>query len=281
MFANIMPRANRYILEGQAYHLTDRCHDRSFLLKFALDRNEYRKRMRAALKGSGVWLLSHSITSNHVHLLVTVRSLSHLSRFMQGLQGEFAQWYNTKRRRSGAFWEGRYHSTMIQSGAHLWNCMAYIDMNMVRAGVVKHPREWPWNGYDELVGMRTRHTMLSMPKVLEMVGGGSREEFARDYTARIDEALSRGKLHRERHWTEAIAVGNEEYVRGIAEQICGRMRLKVEVSDERSWMVHEPEGAYGRGPSRAGKDKPRLGAYDRFSGLKIERKAGLWVLNQL
>ena len=38
-----MPRANRYLLSGQLYHVTHRCHDRSFLLKFAKDRNEYRR----------------------------------------------------------------------------------------------------------------------------------------------------------------------------------------------------------------------------------------------
>ena len=30
----------------------------------------------------------------------------------------------------------RYHCTMIEDGPHLWNGMVYIDLNMVRAGVV-------------------------------------------------------------------------------------------------------------------------------------------------
>ena len=52
-----MPRANRYILAGCIYHLTHRCHDRSFLFRFAKDRTEYCRRLRLAVKEFGVSLL--------------------------------------------------------------------------------------------------------------------------------------------------------------------------------------------------------------------------------
>jgi len=193
---------------------------------------------------------------------------------MQKLQGGFAEWYNIRKRRSGAFWDGRYHSTMIESGSHLWNCMAYIDLNMVRAGVVKHPREWRWNSHDEMLGERTRHTLINMPKMLELVGIGSREEFARSYERAIDESLSRGQLHREPHWTEAIAVGSEDYIRGIAAQLSNRTRLEMAAAADGVWRVQESDAPFA---SPASQD-PQA-SYGDFSGLKIERKAGFWVLN--
>jgi len=256
-----MPRANRYILPGHVYHITQRCHDRSFLLQFAVDRNEYRKRLRKELKGSYVWLLAYCVTSNHIHMLVTARGLTYLSTFMHDLQGEFAEWYNFRKKRSNQFWGGRYHATMIESGTHLWNCMTYIDLNMVRAGVVKHPRAWKWGGYDELVGTRTRHTVLRMDKMLELVGAGSREEFVRDYAATLEELIGRGGLRREPHWTESIAVGSREYVAAIDDQIKGRMRTKPSETQDGAWSVREPEAPYGQ-----------------ISGTKIERKRGAWVL---
>ena len=137
-----MPRANRYILPGYAYHLTHRCHDLEWLLKFAVDLKEYRKRLRKELGDSRVSLLSYCLTSSHVHLLVCSSEPDDVSLFMQRLQGEFAEWYNHRKRRSGAFWNGRYHCTMVESGEHLWNCMRYINLNMVRAGVVAHPDKW-------------------------------------------------------------------------------------------------------------------------------------------
>jgi putative transposase len=58
MLLIVMPRANKYIEQGHVYHVTQRCHNRSFLLKFAVDRDENRERLRKTLKGSYVWMLA-------------------------------------------------------------------------------------------------------------------------------------------------------------------------------------------------------------------------------
>ncbi|MDA0323615.1 MAG: hypothetical protein O2923_13000 [Verrucomicrobia bacterium] len=47
---------------------------------------------------------------------------------------------------------------MDEDGQYLPNCLRYVDMNMVRAGVVEHPEQWQWCGYDELTGQRKRFT---------------------------------------------------------------------------------------------------------------------------
>ena len=76
------------------------------------------------------------------HAPVAQRS-AFVSIFMRHLEGEFASHYNRHKRRHGAFWSERYHSTLIEDGPHLWKCMRYIDLNMVRAGVVCHPIDRP------------------------------------------------------------------------------------------------------------------------------------------
>ena len=63
-----MPRANRYFVPGKCYHLTHRCHDRRFLLKFALDRDRYRQMVWQSLKCFAVEVLSDCLTSNHTHV---------------------------------------------------------------------------------------------------------------------------------------------------------------------------------------------------------------------
>ena len=82
-----MPRANRYIQPACLYHLTHRCHDRRFLFRFARDRSEYRKRLRASLKQSPVSLLAYCVTSNHTHLLVEAGAPAGISSMMQRLEG--------------------------------------------------------------------------------------------------------------------------------------------------------------------------------------------------
>ena len=79
---------------------------------------------------------------------------------------EFARDDNRRKSRSGSFWEGRYHATMVDSGEYLWQCLKYVELNMVRCGVVGHPRQWEWSGYAELMGGRKRNQLLDAANLL-------------------------------------------------------------------------------------------------------------------
>lgn len=252
-----MPRANRYILPGHTYHVTHRCHDRKFLLKFAIHRTEYRRRLRLALKEYELSLLAYCLTSNHTHLLIHSGTTEALSSMMQRLEGEFAEYYNRRKQRSGAFWNGRYHATMIDSDDHLWNCMKYIDLNMVRAGVVSHPDEWAWCGYDELVGTRKRYRLLDMDRVLLGAGGWLAKDFTRNYRAVVAQDIERGRLMREPIWTESIAVGSEAYVSRVAADIHTRQKLEQYKGSGGRWALRESAEPYHVSTS-AGQARPLI-----------------------
>lgn len=240
-----MPRANRYIQPGCLYHLTHRCHDRKYLFRFATVRDEYRERLRTASKKFRVSLLAYCITSNHTHLLVESPQPETLSRMMQKLEGEFAEWYNLRKRRSGAFWTDRYHCTMVDGGDYAWNCMKYIDLNMVRAGVVAAPKAWKWCGYDELTGRRQRYRLLDWEAVLKWQPRGTREDFALEYETAIATVIQRRELQRNPIWTESIAVGSEAFVTKVVEGLENRRVLEqTEVADG-VWAVRERETPYG------------------------------------
>ena len=64
--------------------------------------------------------------------------------------GRTGQEYNQRKNRNGAFWEDRYHATAVSSDRHLIQCLVYIDLNTVLAGVVTHPSEWNFGGYNEI-----------------------------------------------------------------------------------------------------------------------------------
>jgi putative transposase len=65
-----MPRANRHYLSGQLWHITHRCHEKSFRLKFARDRRAYRRWLFEAKNRFGLCVFNFVVTSNHIHLLV-------------------------------------------------------------------------------------------------------------------------------------------------------------------------------------------------------------------
>lgn len=70
-----MLRANRYIVAGQIYHLTHRCHNQAFLFRFGIDRESYRRWLREGLERHAVSLLNYCVTSNHVRLLMHSESV--------------------------------------------------------------------------------------------------------------------------------------------------------------------------------------------------------------
>ena len=73
--------------------------------------------------------------------------LGTIAESMQLIAGRTGQEFNKRKRRGGAFWEVRYHATAVDSDEYLRRCMAYIDLKMVRAGVVDHPSKWLDSGY--------------------------------------------------------------------------------------------------------------------------------------
>ena len=137
-----MPRASRYFMPGYVWHVTHRCHKKEFLLKFAKDRQCWRRWLFEARKRYGLCVLNYIVTSNHVHLLVRDRGGGEIARSMQLVAGRTAQEYNLRKTRTGAYWEDRYHATVVDTEEYLARCMTYIDLNMVSAGGVKHPAEW-------------------------------------------------------------------------------------------------------------------------------------------
>jgi putative transposase len=239
-----MPRANRYIQPGYVYHLTHRCNNREFLLRCRSERIEYCSRLRNAVHKHRITLFDYCITCNHVHLLGMCDHLRDLSRFMQQLEGEFAEYYNLRKHRSGSFWGERFHCTMIDGGDHLWNCLRYIDLNMVRAGVVSHPSEWAWCGYQELVGERECFCVLNIERLIDILGLSDRESLAEIHRQRISQAIREGRLIREGIWTESIAVGSKVFLAEIASRNRKRKNLHMAMTEDGSWYVKENHIGY-------------------------------------
>jgi len=78
-----MARANPLRGDGGIFHLTHRCHNRAFLLKFARDRDAYRAKVREQVRQFDLAVLECCVRSNHVHLLVDARERLEVSGFMR------------------------------------------------------------------------------------------------------------------------------------------------------------------------------------------------------
>lgn len=75
-----------------------------------------------------------------------------LGEFMKGLLQRYTQWHNRRHSRSGHLWEDRFKSVIVEDGVAARAVAAYIDLNPVRAGMVKEPADYRWSSYGEAIG---------------------------------------------------------------------------------------------------------------------------------
>jgi len=241
-----MPRANRYFLPGYVWHITHRCHKREFLLKFARDKRRWLQWVFEAKKRFGVSILNYSVTSNHVHLIMRdPEGIDAIPQTMQLVAGRTGQEYNQRKNRKGAFWEDRYHATAVGEDVHLSRCMVYVDLNMVRAGAVTHPSQWPFCGYNEIQNPRQRYSLIDYDYLIGLFGIRSRDEFRKTYQGWVAEAMDKeADRGREDRWTESIAVGDEGFVRDVKERLGLKAMWREIAGANGSYELREPRAAY-------------------------------------
>ena len=214
-----MARAHRHFVAGQVWHLTQRCHKKQWLLKFNKDKRRWLYWLFEARRRYGVCVLNYVVTSNHIHLLVQDQGNDEIARSMQLLSGRTAQEYNPRKSRVGAYRQDRYHAAAVQTDDHLSRCLTYIDLNMVRAGVVTTPSEWPYGGYAELLTPPQRYGCLNMVALQRLLGVRNYQELLEVRVRSVEQALADSDLEREEIWTVSDAVGSAAYVQSIQAQL--------------------------------------------------------------
>ena len=85
--------------------------------------------------------------TNHVHLIVTPPRVGAVGEMLQHIGRRYVRVLNTVHGRTGALWEGRFKSSLIDTDNYLLTCYRYIDLNPVEAGMAPHPAAYPWSSY--------------------------------------------------------------------------------------------------------------------------------------
>ncbi len=196
-----MPRANRMFDYKGVWHITHKCHKQEFLLKFARDRRMWCSWLFQARLRYGLRVLNYVVTSNHIHLMVWSDDKETVPSSIQLIAGRTAQNYNQRKNRRGAFWEDRYHAIPIKTQAHFVECLVYVDLNMVRAGVVEHPSHWREAGFHEIQQPRKRYVVIDYDLLLSLSGCSSYAHFTKSHLSWIESKLQRGELDGNPKWT--------------------------------------------------------------------------------
>lgn len=240
-----MARAKRHYLSGHVWHITHRCHKREFLLKFPRDRRRWIEWLYRAKKRYGLSILNYMVTSNHIHLLVFDNEGEHvIPDTIRLAASRTAQEYNKRKGRKGAFWDDRYHATAVGGNRHLIRCMTYIDLNMVRAGVIMHPLEWEFCGYNEIQHPKKRKGIIAFKKLMELLNIESYDHLKEAHRKWVESAIIDGSNNRESKWTQSIAVGDKTFIERIKAALGFRVRGRELISDDDVFHLRETQTAY-------------------------------------
>jgi putative transposase len=139
-------------LAGYPHHVIQRGNNRQAVFLTASDREFFLQLLADNAKVFQVAVHAYVLMDNHFHLLMTPANTDGLPKMMQAIGRRYVRHFNDSHGRSGTLWEGRYKSTVIQSDRYLLACMAYIDLNPVRAAMEQQPADFPWSSHRHYTG---------------------------------------------------------------------------------------------------------------------------------
>ena len=163
-----MARLPRLTLPGYPHHVIQRGNNRQAIFASPADYQTLLDLLRVNADKFGVAIHAYVLMTNHFHLLATPQTADALPQMMQAVGRSYVRYFNDVQGRSGTLWEGRYKSTLIQTDRYLLACMAYIDLNPVRAGLVAQAADYPWSSYGHYIGRKTDKLITPHPLYWEL-----------------------------------------------------------------------------------------------------------------
>lgn len=140
-----MARQPRSNVAGIPQHIVQRGNNRQHCFVDEFDRRRYLANLAEASERYGCRIHAYVLMDNHVHLLATPDECDAVSRMMQTLGAHYVRYFNVRHDRSGTLWEGRFHSSLVDTESYLLACYRYIELNPVRAAIVDDPLKYPWS----------------------------------------------------------------------------------------------------------------------------------------
>lgn len=149
-----MPVVKRIVLPNHPHHVIHRGHNRRDIFFGDGDRAYYLRNLREFKERFGCKVYSYCLMSNHVHMIVNpCENAGSLALLMKRLAARQTRMVNKMKGASGTLWDSRYRSSLIDTERYLPACCRYIEMNPVRAGIVKRPEEYHWSSYRTKTGL--------------------------------------------------------------------------------------------------------------------------------
>jgi putative transposase len=228
-----MARLPRFVLPGYPQHVIQRGNNHQQILFDEPDYWFLWERLQAAAEKFRCDIHAYVLMPNHFHLLLTPWQEEGIGKLMQYVGRYYVQHFNQRYDRTGTLWEGRYRATLLDPSAYLFDCSRYIELNPVRAGLVRSPADYDWSSYganatgseDGLVTPHEEYRKL----------GRSLKARETAYRASFEQPIDEAVLARIRDATnKAWVLGDSSFCTRIERKLNRRTRPRPRGGDRRS-----------------------------------------------
>ena len=161
-------RPPRIIGQDICYHVRVQCNNKEFRFGGQEDFNFYESILLHYSRKYGFKIYNYVLMHTHVHLIIDIVNNFTIDRVMRSVNQVFSFQYNRRKNRSGHLWMQPYKSSVINSEAYAFCCMRYLDRNPIRAGIVDHPADWRWGGYNYYAQGKANPIITPIPNYLEL-----------------------------------------------------------------------------------------------------------------
>jgi putative transposase len=220
-----MPRTGRLVITGYSHHVIHRGHNRQDVFTSDEDYRYYLDNLREWKERLGCRLYAFCLMTNHLHLVVDPGTHGEsLALLMKRLAGRQTGFVNSREKRTGTLWEGRYKSSPI-SADYLLACCRYVELNPVRRGIVADPADYGWSSYAGKVGGVGVDWLDRDPIYLGL--GETDEERTARYRQWTLEAVDEGELELLRQSVQRGGLtGGSRFVEEVAGLVGKRIELR-------------------------------------------------------
>jgi putative transposase len=115
---------------------------------------------------------------------------------------------------------------------------------MVRAGVVKHPAEWPFCGYNEIQNPRQRYSLIDYDRLIPLLQMNDIGELQESCRKRVEEDLAKSKQSRDSKWTESVAVGSKVFIEATLKRLGIKAKGRKIIGSKKCYELREPSIPY-------------------------------------
>jgi len=142
-----LARKPRLFVADVPYHVIQRGNNKGVIFFSEQDYRFFLETLQEGKEKYPCSIYSYCLLTNHFHLLIEPKEKEGVSLLMKFLGVKYVSYINKFHNRTGTLWEGRFKCSLIDRETYFLSCLRYIEMNPVRAGIVKAPELYHWSSY--------------------------------------------------------------------------------------------------------------------------------------